>query len=196
MRAKIAASPDESIHTSIYDRIKASRGAKIKSAACDLRVIDAQKQGKETRDTPVEKLKEQHRKKKRNPTGRKVIQDSWLAPLAMSDALTADPEAHTDGLRCSDRGFLNMTMKDYAALLRWTSVRESLAGQEAVPKHVAAVLSKHGVESGMFKDLVWNWRNYFGRSTCAGKSENMKSHAEQQGRHHHSGQRQAAKVFV
>ena len=40
----------------------------------------------------------------------------------MSDALAANPEAHTDGLRCSDGGFLNMTMKNYAALLGWTSV--------------------------------------------------------------------------
>ncbi|MEP3478178.1 MAG: hypothetical protein ABJZ55_02915 [Fuerstiella sp.] len=196
VRAKMAESPDESIHTSIYDRIKASRGAKIESAAYDLKVVDAEQQGKEIRDTPVEQLKAQRRKKKRNPTGRRVIQDAWLAPLAMSDALAANPEVHSDGLRCSDRGFLNMTMKDYAKLLRWTSVREALGGQETVPKHVAAVLSKHGIESSMFKDLVWNWRRYFGRSTCAGKSENMKSHAEQQGRQYHSGQRQAAKVFV
>ena len=196
VRAKIAESPDGSVHTSIYDRIKAFRGAKIESAAYDLKVVDAEQQGKEIRDTPVEQLKEKRRKKKRNPTGRRVIQDAWLAPLAMNDTLAANPEVHSDGLRCSDRGFLNMSMKDYAALLRWTSVRESLGGQEAVPKHVAAVLSKHGVECSMFKDLVWNWRNYFGRSTCAGKSENMKSHAEQQGRQHHSGQRQAAKVFM
>lgn len=196
MRAKIAESPDGSVHTSIYDRIKASRGAKIESAAYDLKVVDAEQQGKEIRDTPVEQLKEKRRKKKRNPTGRRVIQDAWLAPLAMNDTLAANPEVHSDGLRCSDRGFLNMSMKDYAALLRWTPVRESLGGQEAVPKHVAAVLSKHGVECSMFKDWVWNWRNYFGRRTCAGKSENMKSHAEQQGRQHHSGQRQAAKVFM
>lgn len=89
-----------------------------------------------------------------------------------------------------------MSLKEYAQLLRWTCVRESLGGQDPVPKNVAALLSKHGIESSLFKDLVWNWRRYFGRSTCAGRSENMKSHAEQQGRHHHSGQRLAAKVFA
>lgn len=39
-------------------------------------------------------------------------------------------------------------------MLRWTSVRDALGGQEVVPKHVAALLSKHGVESSLFKDLV------------------------------------------
>lgn len=65
-----------------------------------------------------------------------------------------------------------------------------------MPKQVAAVLLKHGIERDMFNDSVLNWRRYFGRSTCAVRCENMNSDAEQQGRHHHSGQRQAAKVLV
>lgn len=53
----MAESPDDSVHMSIHDPIKASRGAKIESAAFDLSVVDSQQQGKEIRDTPVEKLK-------------------------------------------------------------------------------------------------------------------------------------------
>ncbi|MEZ6131680.1 MAG: hypothetical protein R3C59_23730 [Planctomycetaceae bacterium] len=65
-----------------------------------------------------------------------------------------------------------------------------------MPKNVAALLSKYGSESSLCRDPDWNYRRDFGRSTRAGRSENMKSHAKQQGRHHHSGQRQAAKVFA
>ncbi|MFY9255709.1 MAG: hypothetical protein WAO83_19810 [Fuerstiella sp.] len=196
VRAKVAESPDESVHTSIYDRLKGGRGAKMESAAYDLHVVEAEQSGAELRDTPVEDLKQKRKEKKRNPTGRKVARDAWLSPLQLGTSLASNPEAHADGLRCSDRGFLNMSLREYAQLLRWTCVREALGGQQPVPKNVAALLSKHGIESSMFKDLVWNWRRYFGRGTCAGRSENMKSHAAQQGRHHHSGQRQAAKVFA
>lgn len=192
----MAESPDDSEQTSIYDRLKAGRGAKIESAAFDLKVVEHKQQGQKLQDTPVEKLKKQRRRKKRNPTGKKVARDAWLAPLTLGDSLSSDAQVHSEGLRCSVRGFLNMTLQGYARLLRWTSVRESLGGQEPVPRNVESLLAKQGIEPSLWKDLIWNWRRYFGRSTCAGRSENMKTHAEHRGRHHVSGQRQAARVFT
>lgn len=199
VRARIADSPDTSEYTSIYDRLKATRGSRIDSAAfdlCDLCVADAAESGKQNQETPVAKLKQERASAKRNPTGRRVARDGWLAPLTLETS-AHDPRSHKDGLRCSDRGFLNMSLKDYAGLLRWTSVREALGGgREPIPKSLAALLSSTGIEPALWKDLIWNWRRYFGRSTCAGRSESMKSHAEKQGRHHLAGQRQAARVFV
>lgn len=195
VRAKIADSPDNSEHTSIYDRLKAVRGNKIESAAFDLKVADGTAMGKALQDNSVESLKKQRRQKKGNATGRRVARDGWLAPLRIETSAN-DPQPHTDGLRCSDLGFLSMSLKDYTTLLRWTSVRDALGGHEPAPGRIAALLSANGIDGNVWKDLIWNWRKYFGRSTCAGRSETMQTQADKQGRHHLSGQRQAARVFV
>lgn len=99
---------------SVYVNLKSVR-AKMESAVLDLHVLEVEDAGEILRATPVAKLQKQQAKKKRNQTERKVARGVWLAPLAMSQSLAANPEIHADGLRCSDRGFLNLTMKDYAA---------------------------------------------------------------------------------
>lgn len=86
----MTASHDESIHTSIYDQIKGSRGDQMVSVAFDLKVTEAREAGETLRDTPVAKLKEQLAKNKRNLTGRKVAQDAWLAPLTIRQSLAAN----------------------------------------------------------------------------------------------------------
>ena len=50
--------------------------------------------------------------------------DGFLSPLSIDelrDALGADPS--TNGMRCSEKGFLPMTTLDYLALLDWTARR-------------------------------------------------------------------------
>lgn len=78
VRAKAAELPDESVHTSIYDRLKGSRGAKMESAAYDLNVVEAKQSGAELRDTPVAELKQKRKQQRRNPTGRKRAVDLRL----------------------------------------------------------------------------------------------------------------------
>lgn len=196
VRARLAETPDEAEHTSIFDRINARRGAKMDSAAFDLKVLSQEEAGKTIKETPVRKLKQKKKQKCRNPKGRRVARDAWLAPLSLDkSSLAADPQPHTDGLRCSDRGFLRMSLKDYVKILRWTAVRESLGGEE-LPARVALLLKQEGIEPSMWKDLVWNWRRYFGRSTCVGGSEAMKSHAEQSGRRYHPGQKLIRQCFT
>ncbi len=198
VRAAMAASPDESPHTSAYDRIEGAKGKRIASAAFDLVAVPTEQAGREIRETPIEELQRRRQAKRRNPTGKRVPRDSWLAPLAFkpSGKSLQDAQVHTAGLRASDRGFLNLSFGEYLRLLRWTAKQRigGLAGK--VPPSLAKTLTELGIEASMWCDLVWNWQKYFGKSTCAGSPESMRDDADRTGRHWHRGQQSASACFV
>ncbi|KAA1258551.1 hypothetical protein LF1_10710 [Rubripirellula obstinata] len=197
VRAAMAGSPDDSIHTSAYDRIEAEKGKQIPSAAFDLKAIPAKEAGRKIRETSVEELKQERKEARKNPTGRKVRRDGWLAPLSMTHGtLESDPEVHQDGFRGSDKGFLNIDWKDYKRLLRWTA-RQGVEGVTSkVPSAMAKTLQELGIDALMWRDLVWNWQKYFGKSSCVGRPESMKADAERIGHHHHRGQASVAECFA
>ncbi len=197
VRAALAEGPESSLHTSAYDRMEAARGKQIDSAAFDLVPVPTEQAGKVIRETPVDELRQQRKAKMRNPTGRRIPRDGWLSPLTMRrEKLSADAEIHTDGLRASDRGFLDLAWRDYLRLLRWTS-KQNVDGIVAkVPTSLAKTLGELGIDASMWRDLVWNWQRYFGRSTCAGRPSSMKADAERIGHCWHRGQQSASFCFV
>ena len=148
------------------------------------------------RDTPVAERKEQRKSKRRNPTGKRVLRDSWLAPLTMSPKLAREPQVHKGAVRASDKGFLNLPWQVYLALLRWTSQQRSKESAAAVPAKLQSILVGLGKESSMWRDLVWDFKRYFGRASCAGISESMASDAARTGKRFHRGQRQASECFA
>ncbi|WP_182871507.1 hypothetical protein, partial [Stieleria mannarensis] len=121
VRAAMAETPDQAAHTSAYDRIKADEGDKIDSAAFDLVPVETAEAGKTIRETPVEALEEQRRKKRVNPTGKRIRRDGWLAPLRLGEKPASDPELSEGGVRASNKGFLDLDWADYLNLLRWTA---------------------------------------------------------------------------
>ena len=189
VRAAIAESPAESVHTSAYDRIEGSKGGKIASAAFDLKPIPTDEAGRDIRETPVEELREQRKAKRKNPTGRRIRRDGWLSPLKLNpELLSSQPQVHTKGLRSSDRGFLNLGWAAYRRLLDWTA---GLGESNSELKPSASILKlfcELGIDAAMWRDLVWDWQKYFGKSVCVGRPESMREHAEQTGRHHYRGQ--------
>ncbi|TWT78822.1 hypothetical protein CA13_02190 [Planctomycetes bacterium CA13] len=197
VRAAMAETPDTSPHTSAYDRIEGERGKELSSAAFDLVPIPTEQAGKEMRETPVDKLRKKRKAKKRSPTGRRIRRDSWLAPLTLHpEKLSADAEVHTAGLRASDRGFLSLSIRDYLQLLRWTA-RQSVDGMVLkIPASLANTLTEVGIDASMWRELVWHWQRYFGKSTCAGRPDSMRAEAERTGRHWHRGQQAASACFV
>jgi len=197
VRAAIAENPDSSVHTSAYDRIEAGHGKQIESAAFDLVPVPTELAGKEIRETTVGELKKKRQAKRKNPTSRRVRRDSWLTPVTLSaDKLSGDAQVHRDGLRASDRGFLNVPLRDYLRLLRWTA-KQSVDGMVSkVPASLAGTLTELGIDASMWRDLVWNWHRYFGRSSCAGRPESMRDDAERTGHRWHRGQRSASACFV
>ena len=51
------------------------------------------------------------------------------------------------------------------------------------------LLSDLGIEANMWRDLVWNYKRYFGGSSCAGSPDSMAEHAESIGKRFHQGLR-------
>ena len=197
VRAALAESPEQSEFTSAYDRIESANGAKMDAAAFDLVPISSEDAGQQLRQTPVDELKRQRRKRKRNPTGRRVLRDSWLSPLELeSQTLAGDAQVHAGGLRASDKGFLNLSCSDYLSLLRWTARQRCQEAVASVPKRLQSVLTKLGIEATMWRDLVWNYKRYYGKSSCAGKPESMAADAERLGKRFHRGQRQVVACFA
>src|SRR6056297_2831787 len=197
VRAAMVEGPDDSVHTSAYDRIEADKGRQIDSAAFDLRPVRAEEAGQKTRDAAVDKLRREHKTKRRNPSGRKVRRDAWLSPLRMNPAkLSAEAEVHTDGLRSSDKGFLTIDWPDYKRLLRWLA-KQSINGIAAkLPASLAQRVSVIGIDASMFGDLVWNWPKYFGQTSCVGRPAALKADATRTGHRFHRGQVAAAHCFL
>jgi hypothetical protein len=196
VRAAMAESPDQAQHTSAYDRIRASQGAEIDSAAFDLVAVPNEEAGKQIRETPVAQLKKQRLAKRAKPTGKRIKRDSWLAPLRLQrQHLAQDAQAHKQGVRASDKGFLNLEWKDYLALLRWTAKQRVKESVGKVPAKLQSLLSSVGIDASLWRDLVWEYKRYFGRSSCAGRPESLAADAERVGKRFHRGQRQLRESF-
>jgi hypothetical protein len=197
VRAAMAESPDKSVHTSAYDRIRAESGEQIPSAAFDLVSITTDEAGDKLKKTPIDDLKKQRIAKRRNPTGKRILRDSWLAPVTMSTKdISTNPQLHTKGVRASDKGFLSLPWRDYLALLRWTARQRVKATATKVPEKLQQVLRSVGIESSMWRDLVWEYKRYFGKASCAGRPESLAADAHRTGKSFHRGQRQARECFV
>ena len=77
--------------------------------------------------------------------------DRFLAPLTIDelrDELGARPSL--SGYRCSDNGFLNVSVEDYLTLLDWTA-RQPVAGKRRVTPNDTPAILLRGNESGEFK---------------------------------------------
>ena len=94
--------------------------------------------------------------------------DRFLAPLTI-DELRDEIGAHlnTSGERCSDKGFLNMSIRSYIELLDWTA-RQIVPGKRgSTPSEAPAILQRLGLEPTAWCELILNFGELF--STVAGR---------------------------
>jgi REP element-mobilizing transposase RayT len=197
IRASMAETPEQAVHTSAYDRLSAERGEHVPSAALDLTPITVEEASEQRRRKSVAELMDEVNKKRKNPTGKRVLRDSWLAPMLIrGDELSSDPKLNREGLRASDRGFLNVNWGEYIELLRWTAQQKLSETAAAVPAALGQTLATLGIEASMWGDLVWNFKRYFGRASCAGRPETMAAEAERKGKRCYHGQKLARECFA
>jgi len=197
IRAAMVECPEKATHTSAHDRIHATQGKQIDSAAFDLVSVTNQEAGDKIKNTPIVKLKKQIKAKKRNPTGRKIACDAWLSPLTLDmHLLTLDAQVHGDGLRASDRGFLQIDWTDYLKLLTWTAKQSIDQVASQLPEQLATVLTRLGIDSTVWRDMVWHFKKYFGRSACLGSPAAMEADAKKSGKQWHRGQRAARSLYL
>ena len=189
IRAAMVETLEEAEHTSAYDRIEGERGRQIEAAAFDLKAIPTEEAAKVLKTTTPEDRKRIKAARRRNPTGRKILRDGWLAPIELGRSATAsNPQISRSGVRASDKGFLCMSWREYLRLLRWTARQRDPVEGRKVPPSLQSIVSKLGIDLTMWRDLVWNFKRYFGRSRYAGSPASMSSAATTQSRRWAKGQ--------
>jgi hypothetical protein len=101
-----------------------------------------------------------------------------------------------DGVRASDKGFLDMRLEDYIALLCWTGSQGRADKSGKITVDCAPILAKLGIAEGMWCDLVWNFKKYFGKSRGPGSPDRMREEAILGVRKFQPGQKMVRKCFV
>ncbi len=197
IRAAIAETVEGYVHTSAFDRLEGAKGTTVASVAFDLIPITAEAAGKTTKSTPVEELRKRKASGKPAQDRKQVLRDAWLSPLSLNPkVLAADPEVHHEGVRASDKGYLEMSQADYLKLLRWTAtLGKDGAVSSKAPEHLQELLTQLGIEPSMWRDLVYNFKHYFGRSSSAGSPAAMAEDAKRSGLHWHHGQQRSRACF-
>jgi hypothetical protein len=194
IRAAMAESIENSEFTSACDRIAAQAGKKIDSSAAQMRAIPREEAAGMLRDLSPDQLRET-RKKAKKRKGAKVLRDAWLSPLTL-DRKSHGAMASKAGLRASDKGFLDMSFEEYRRLLEWTGRQKRSDKKGSIPTDYAPVLERVGIDAGMWIDLVWNFKKYFGKSRGAGSPDRMREMAASGGKMFQPGQKLVRKCFV
>ena len=195
IRAAMALTPEESLHTSAYDRIQALQGATIPSAAVDLVAIETEDAGRILRtSTPDQLRKRKADVKKRR--GNSILRDAWLSPLTINELAATGPQSSDSGVRASNKGFLSLNLEDYLKLLDWTGRQRGNVQKAEIPSDLDPILKRIGIDGRMWCDLVWNFKKYFGRGSAAGCPESMKKSAANRDRKFVRGQKASASCFA
>ena len=195
IRAAMAQTPEESVHTSAYDRIKSLQGATIPSAAAELVAIENSEAGRILRTSTPDQLRKKNAdaKKRKGPS---ILRDAWLSPLTINERANVSPQANTTGIRASDKGFLSLELRDYLTLLDWTGRQRGTVEKVDIPADLDPILKRIGIDGRMWADLVWRFKKYFGRSGAAGSPHSLKDSAAHNNRKFTRGQRAAAACFL
>jgi REP element-mobilizing transposase RayT len=202
IRAAMAETPEASKFTGGYDRIHAAKGATIESSAASMKTIPTD-EAAEIIKTSTTKQLIQRRKEARNRKGPKIPKDSWLAPLTLMpgqfgprDANPSSRNATNGFTRCSDKGFLQMSLEEYLQLLDWTGRKGVPKKRGSIPEGYPPILARLGIVDEMWCDLVWNFKKYFGRSRGAGSPDRMRELAAGSEKKFQPGQKRARKCFA
>ena len=195
IRAAMAQTPEESVHTSAYDRIKSLQGATIPSAAAELVAIETSDAGRVLRTSTPEQLRKMNAASKKH-RGPSIPRDAWLSPLTINERSHSGPQLSSTGVRASDKGFLSLDLRDYLTLLDWTGRQRGSAQKADIPKELDPILKRIGIDGRMWVDLVWRFKKYFGRSGAAGSPQSLKESAALNNRKFARGQRSSSACFV
>jgi REP element-mobilizing transposase RayT len=90
--------------------------------------------------------------------------DDWLAPLPLEERSAVPRPAASDSRhRCSDKGFLPMSVAEYLELLDWTG-RQLVAGKRgSIPAQLSPILSRLGIEAPSWLELASNFGRLYHR---------------------------------
>ncbi|MDV6033735.1 MAG: hypothetical protein F9B45_27305 [Phycisphaera sp. RhM] len=111
---------------------------------------------------------------------RRRKRSGWMSPVEIDEQNdSAGPDVESSGRRASKKGFLSVSLARYLELLDWTGrqVHKQKAGQ--IPEHLAPILSRIGLDSHGWCELVKKFGKIFKRA--AGTADNLASEATRRG---------------
>ena len=103
------------------------------------------------------------------------------------------PCGHTQGERCSDKGFLPMSVADYLSLLDWTARQVRSDKQGATPQHLAPIFDRLSVSSEVWCQLVQHFGKLF--SIVAGQPNQIDGHRSKSNTHRYRARRAARELL-
>jgi hypothetical protein len=150
IRARLAQTPETSDFTSAQRRIQALSSEREGSSNVASRAAPAIHDGRQPRN----------RQLAASPTP----PDAWLARLPLDEAASLPGSAPSGcAARCSDRGFLPMSVQEYLQLLDWTG-RQILSGRQgAIPATLAPIFSRLGMDTSGWLTLAADFGRLFQR---------------------------------
>jgi hypothetical protein len=152
IRAKIAATPETSRFTSVFERIQAARDLAAESADAVPKVPHVSRRGSGW-------MKSQVTSKSTKSSARA----EWLSPLPVAREL-AEERRCVPAARASNKGCLPMSLADYLRLLDWTGRQLRRDKRGAIPEEVAPILQRLKVSDEGWLHLVRDFSRMFRRA--------------------------------
>lgn len=91
------------------------------------------------------------------------VVDDWLAPLPLDETAAPGPQPNTTGRRCSDKGFLEMSLTEYLELVDWSGRQLAAGKRGSIPQQLAPILERLGIEPENWLTLATDFGRLFHR---------------------------------
>ena len=157
VRAALAETPEESEFTGAKDRVDDLNTRESKSTA--------------THDW--------ERSRRREKSG-------WLSPVEIDEKNDpVGPDLNPTPRRPSAKGFLSMSLAQYLELLDWTGRQLNKAKRGSIPRHLAPILTRIGIDSNSWCDVVQKFGKLFKR--VAGTTASLTEEAARRGQNYMHG---------
>ena len=184
IRAGEADTPEQSRHTSAYNRIRGAHWREdLRSAETSL-TADG--------DPGAASISEgAHRDATRMPP------DGWLCELTLEEGLRADVRrglSSTTPWRLTDKGILPIRLPEYLSLLDWTGRHQASGKSGRIPESLAPILERLHIRPDRWLNTIQHFERLFGRAI--GRAENLARRVAKGGGHWIRGARHCADAFT
>ena len=121
--------------------------------------------------------------------------DRFLSPISLEGPTTKPgPNPSQSGFRCSDKGFLPISLPDYLSLLDWTSRQLYGNKRGRTPQGVKPILERLGLEANAWCKLVGRFGRLF--INVAGKPQTISATRSRIGQHRYHLRKEARELLA